>query len=177
GCLRMVFSATFAKAAGGPPRPVRVVANLDEEPSVSVGPFVSDADEADRERERHETRRLLYVSFTRARDRLYLSSALKDGIMAPGRGSLGEVFPDSIKTLFAHAASAFPEYQTIAWSGRSGRTYEWRLCRPPMDDASVQPLQPLQRTATAVAERDVLGPAPVASRLAGQPVTQWLDAD
>src|SRR5262249_38130123 len=75
--------------------------------------------------------RLLYVSFTRARDRLYLSSALKDGIMAPGRGSLGEVFPDSIKTLFAHAASAFPEYQTIAWSGRSGRTYEWRVCPPP----------------------------------------------
>ena len=62
-----------------------------EAPSVSVGPFVSDTDEAEREREKHETRRLLYVALTRARDRLYLSSVLKNGVMQPGRGSLAEV--------------------------------------------------------------------------------------
>ena len=42
-------------------------------------------------REREETKRLLYVALTRARDRLYLSTALKDGRVQPGRGSLAEV--------------------------------------------------------------------------------------
>ena len=51
---------------------------------MSVGPFVSETDEAEREREKHETRRLLYVALTRARDRLYLSSVLKDGVLQPG---------------------------------------------------------------------------------------------
>jgi acetyl-CoA carboxylase beta subunit len=30
---------------------------------------------------------------TRARDRLYLAAAVKDGAFKPGRGSLGEVLP------------------------------------------------------------------------------------
>jgi hypothetical protein len=102
---------------------------MDGEPSVSVGPFVSDLDEAEREREKHETRRLLYVALTRARDRLYLSSALKDGAFVPGPGSLGEVLPDSIRTLFVRAATAFDTFTSVAWEGQSGRTFELRLCR------------------------------------------------
>ena len=51
---------------------------------MSVGPFVSEMDEAERAREKHETKRLLYVALTRARDRLYLASALKDGALVPG---------------------------------------------------------------------------------------------
>jgi ATP-dependent helicase/nuclease subunit A len=127
----VVFVVNIAKGASGPPKPVRVVIDGDRTPSISVGPFVSEMEEADREREKHETRRLLYVALTRARDRLYLSSALKDGALAPGRGSLGEVLPESLKPLFAHAATAFPEMSTIAWTGPSGRTFEWRLCREP----------------------------------------------
>ncbi len=76
-------------------------------PSVSIGPFVSETDEAERDREKQETRRLLYVALTRARDRLYLSSALKDGTLVPGRGSLAEVLPESIKELFGRAATVF----------------------------------------------------------------------
>jgi hypothetical protein len=87
-------------------------------------------EEADRERDKHETRRLLYVALTRARDRLYLSSALKEGALSPGRGSLAEVLPESVKQLFAHAAQAFPEMSTVAWTGPSGRPFEWRLVRP-----------------------------------------------
>ncbi|HEX2453928.1 MAG TPA: UvrD-helicase domain-containing protein [Vicinamibacterales bacterium] len=166
----IVFVVNLSKGASGPPRPVRVVADGDDEPSVSIGPFVSDADEADRERERHETRRLLYVAFTRARDRLYLSSPLKDGAMVPGRGSLGEVFPESIKTLFAGAASAFPEWETVAWSGPSGRTYEWRLCRPPID----APAQPLDKATRSMPVRDFLGPALAADSLTRLSVTQRL---
>jgi ATP-dependent helicase/nuclease subunit A len=125
----IVFIVNLGKGASGPPKPVRVVIDGDWTPSISVGPFVSEMEEVDREREKHETRRLLYVALTRARDRLYLSSSLKDGALVPGRGSLGEVLPESLKPLFGHAATAFPEMSTIAWMGSSGRTYELRLCR------------------------------------------------
>jgi ATP-dependent helicase/nuclease subunit A len=126
----IVFVVNLAKGATGPPKPVRVSVDIHEEPSVSVGPFISDTDEAERERERHETRRLLYVAVTRARDRLYLSSTLKDGVFVPGRGSLAEVLPDSFRTVIGGAASTFPEVVTVGWTGVSGRAYSWRLCRP-----------------------------------------------
>ncbi|HSC25994.1 MAG TPA: UvrD-helicase domain-containing protein [Vicinamibacterales bacterium] len=124
----IVFVVNMARGSGGIPKPVRVVASGDT-PSVSVGPFVSDADEADRERERHETRRLLYVAFTRARDRLYLSSALKDGVLAPGRGSLAEVLPDSMRAVFARAATAPADAPTVTWTSASGDEFAWRVCR------------------------------------------------
>jgi len=125
----IVFVVNMAKGASGPPKPIRVIVRGEQEPSVSVGPFVSEMDEADRERERHESRRLLYVAMTRARDRLYLSSALKDGLLVAGRGSLAEVLPPSIAALFGRAASTFPECPVVAWTSSSGRPYEWRLCR------------------------------------------------
>lgn len=128
----VVFVVNLAKGASGPPRPVRVTADgEDGEPSVSIGPFISATDEAEREREKHESRRLLYVALTRARDRLYLSSALKQGVMQPGRGSLGEVLPDSIRQLFGRAVTAFEACSAVAWAGPSGRPFEWRLCRTP----------------------------------------------
>jgi len=53
----------------GRPDPIRVVATPGgEDVSVAVGDFRSDADEDDAAREREETKRLLYVGLTRARD-------------------------------------------------------------------------------------------------------------
>jgi ATP-dependent helicase/nuclease subunit A len=168
----IVFVVNMSKGASGPPKPIRVVANGDEEPSVSVGPFVSDSDEADREREKHETRRLLYVAFTRARDRLYLASALKSGAMAAGRGSLGEVLPESLKALFGRSASAFPELRSIAWTGSSGRTFELRLCRPPVEIAapgvSSSTGQPRVRD-------QLVGPCAILSRPVRTSVSKWLE--
>ncbi len=126
----IVFVVNLAKGASGPPRPVRVIADGDDEPSVSVGPFVSEMDELDRAREKHETRRLLYVALTRARDRLYFSSALKEGVMTPGRGSLGEVFPPSLRALFQAAATA-DDSATVAWQAASGTWFDWRIRRAP----------------------------------------------
>jgi ATP-dependent exoDNAse (exonuclease V) beta subunit len=125
----IVFLVNVAKGASGPPRPVRVSVDLLDEPSVSVGPFISDTDEAERERERHETRRLLYVAVTRARDRLYLSSTLKEGTLVPGRGSLAEVLPESCRKLLSRAATGFPQLDTVGWTGVSAREYAWRVCR------------------------------------------------
>ena len=134
----IVFVVNLTKGASGPPRPVRVVLQTgpdgQDEASVSVGPFVSDTDEAEREQERHETRRLLYVALTRARDRLYLASALKDGMFAPGRGSLAEVLPDSFKAFFERASAAFAELDSVGWTGVSGAEYVWRLCRPAAEE-------------------------------------------
>jgi ATP-dependent helicase/nuclease subunit A len=130
----IVFVVNLAKGASGPPRPVRVIVEGnaqdelergEDETSVSIGPFVSEMDEADREREKHETRRLLYVAATRARDRLYLCSALKDGEMAPGRGSLGEVLPRSLKELISKAVYSVGP---VTWTGATGVAFEFRAC-------------------------------------------------
>jgi ATP-dependent helicase/nuclease subunit A len=124
----IVFLVNMARGASGLPRPVRVIVDGDaQEPSVSVSPFVSDLDAVEREREQHETRRLLYVAMTRARDRLYFSSVLKDGLLKPGPGSLAEVLPASLKPIFS--ATALATGETFAWTAPSGRTFTWRICR------------------------------------------------
>jgi ATP-dependent helicase/nuclease subunit A len=115
----IVFAVNLAKGASGLPRPVRVSGE-----DVSVGPFVSESDEEERLREREETKRLLYVAMTRARDRLYVSSALKDGAFSSGRGSLGDVLPDSFRNLFARAAQE--PGSTVDWTSSSGRNYTFK---------------------------------------------------
>jgi ATP-dependent helicase/nuclease subunit A len=89
----IVFVVNIQRGTGGPRAPIRVLADGFGAPSVSIGDFDSEADEDATPREREETKRLLYVALTRARDRLYLAAAIKDGAFKPGRGSLGEVLP------------------------------------------------------------------------------------
>ena len=174
----IVFVVNLARGASGPPRPVRVIVDGEGgEPSVSVGPFVSETDEAERDREKQETRRLMYVALTRARDRLYLSSVLKDGVLQPGRGSLAEVLPESLKQLFGRAATAFDEFAVLGWAGQSGRPFEWRICRVP--EAVVPVAGPELQVAGAPAGRHAFRPdrARVDAECAGQcdvSVTEWL---
>ena len=125
----IVFVVNLAKGASGFPRPVRVSGE-----DVSVGPFVSESDDEERFREREETKRLTYVALTRARDRLYLGTVLKDGEFATGRGSLGDVLPESLRTLFVRAAQEPGD--TIEWTAQSGRGFQFSICRalPPMSD-------------------------------------------
>jgi ATP-dependent exoDNAse (exonuclease V) beta subunit len=118
----IVFVVNLAKGASGFPRPVRVLGE-----DVSVGPFVSDSDEEERFREREETKRLLYVALTRARDRLYLGTVLKDGAFVIGRGSLSDVLPESLRGAFVRAAQA-PE-ATVDWTAQSGRVFTLAVCR------------------------------------------------
>jgi ATP-dependent helicase/nuclease subunit A len=74
-------------------------------------------------REREETKRLLYVAVTRARDRLYLGSALKDGRIQPGRGSLAEVLPASL------LARLTPS-ERVEWRASSGTVHRLHVCVP-----------------------------------------------
>jgi len=99
----IVFVVNMNRGTGGPRAPIRVVVDGYDTPSVSIGDFESEADEDASAREREETKRLLYVALTRARDRLYLSAVVKDGAFKPGRGSLAEVLPASAKSRFVAA--------------------------------------------------------------------------
>jgi ATP-dependent helicase/nuclease subunit A len=101
----IVFVVNINRGTGGPRAPIRVLADGYGTPSVSIGDFESEADEDATARDREETKRLLYVALTRARDRLYLGAVVKNGAFKPGRGSLGEVLPRAVGARFEQALS------------------------------------------------------------------------
>ena len=147
----IVFVVNLAKGAAGFPRPVRVAGE-----DVSVGPFVSEMDEEERFRDREETKRLLYVALTRARDRLYLGSILKDGAFAIGRGSLGEILPDSMRALFVRAAQEPGD--TVEWTAASGTKYSFAVCRQvPESPVGPDGKAVESRRSGEAAEADLLG--------------------
>ena len=84
------------------------------EASVGIGDHDTDADRDAERREQEETKRLLYVGFTRARDRLYLAATVTAGKgFVPVRGSLGRMLPPSLIAAIG-AASGVAD---IAWEG------------------------------------------------------------
>jgi ATP-dependent helicase/nuclease subunit A len=115
----VVFVVNLARGTGNRRDPIRVVGTGDSEASVAVGDFESQADEDDAAHDREETKRLLYVALTRARDRLYLSSVLKESRLEPGRGSLAEVMPASLLEKFAEATGG----RAVQWQARSGAVH------------------------------------------------------
>jgi ATP-dependent helicase/nuclease subunit A len=122
----VVFLVNLGRGTGGFRDPIRVVSGAgDTDVSVAVGDFRSHADEDAAAKEREETKRLLYVALTRARDRLYLGSAVKDGKLQPGRGSLAEVLPQTLIDLFAASSD------TVEWRASSGFVHRMRVVRDP----------------------------------------------
>jgi ATP-dependent helicase/nuclease subunit A len=96
----IVFVVNMGRGTGGMRAPIRVAADGAGEPSVAIADYQSEADEDALARDREESKRLLYVALTRARDRLYLSATVEDGKVRMGRGSLGEVLPLFVKEMF-----------------------------------------------------------------------------
>ena len=145
----IVFLVNLARGTGSRRDPIRVAADPDGgSPSVAVGDYQSEADEDVAAREREETKRLLYVAVTRARDRLYLGSALKDGRVQPGRGSLAEVLPASFVAQFAPS-------DRIQWRASSGTIHHMRVCRA---DDDLQSQSHAHRTRTAGTRPDDFAP-------------------
>ena len=97
----IVFLVNMGRGTGGWRPSIRVVDDYAGDASVAIADYQSEADEDAQAREREESKRLLYVALTRARDRLYLSAAFRDGVCRFGRGSLGEVLPASVKSRFS----------------------------------------------------------------------------
>ncbi|MGE3956696.1 MAG: UvrD-helicase domain-containing protein [Vicinamibacterales bacterium] len=110
----IVFIVNMGRGTGNSRAPIRVAADVKGEASVAIADYQSEADEDASAREREETKRLLYVALTRARDRLYLSGSVANGQFRPTRGALGEVLPDGFKALFVSASTAGG---VVRWSG------------------------------------------------------------
>ena len=117
----VIFLVNIGKGTGGSRSPIRLVADGGGgQPSVSIGDYLSEADADLADREREETKRLLYVAITRARDRLYLSAVVAGGRFNRARGSLAEVLPASLTDLFTEAASDNGPIR-LEWNGEHGR--------------------------------------------------------
>ena len=97
----IVFVVNMGRGTGGARPPIRVSDGPDGSASVAIADYQSEADEDAANKDREESKRLLYVALTRARDRLYLSATVEEGgTCRTGRGSLGEVLPPSIRRRF-----------------------------------------------------------------------------
>ena len=117
----IVFVVNMGRGTGGFRAPIRVAADAGGDASVAIADYQSEADEDAQARDREETKRLLYVALTRARDRLYLASTVEEGVCRMGRGSLGEVLPPSVRQLFVAAAGS---REAMVWTGPGGRAHE-----------------------------------------------------
>ncbi len=118
----VVFIVNIGKGSGGNRDDIRVspapfVDDDDDrgEPSVSISDHESAGDRDDEGKEYEETKRLLYVAVTRARDRLYLGGTVANGKLMLQRGSIGKVLPAS----FAAAMAAGGGAPTLSWPGAS----------------------------------------------------------
>ena len=124
----LVFLVELTRGTGGVPSPIRLVADRgDGRPSVSVGTYRAAADDDRRSRDREETKRLLYVATTRARDRLYLSATRDGGSITPGPGSLAVVLPPSLVETLGGASPDPGEGGTVDWQAPGGRLHRFAL--------------------------------------------------
>jgi ATP-dependent helicase/nuclease subunit A len=123
----IVFLVNFGRGTGSARAPIRVSAGPNGEASVAIADFQSEADEDVQARDREETKRLLYVALTRARDRLYLSTPVQGEVCRMGRGSLGEVLPASFRTVLISAGAVGDGPQVITWAGPSGTEHRFAV--------------------------------------------------
>ncbi len=169
----VVFVVNLSRGTGSRREPIRVAMTGDEEVSVAVGDFQSSSDDDDPAQEIEETKRLLYVALTRARDRLYLGTVLKEGRLQAGRGSLGEVLPGSLINQFAVARE-----ETIVWRASGGRVHRFRAVPVPPVDTDAH-AERVRSTSAASHEAVDFAPLALASQAAsavGAPVLSSVEA-
>jgi ATP-dependent helicase/nuclease subunit A len=124
----VVFVVNLSRGTGGRRHAIRVVSDAQHGQAwLSVGDFQSEADADAKAKDREETKRLLYVALTRARDRLYLASEIKDARWRAFGGSLGDILPAGVKARF-EAASLSPAPETTEWAAASGHVHTFRVC-------------------------------------------------
>jgi hypothetical protein len=125
----VVFVVNLSKGTGGRRSAIRVVSDAESGQAwLSVGEFQSEADEDAKAKDREETKRLLYVALTRARDRLYLASEVKAGRWRAFGGSLGEVLPPGLRASF-ETASLMPAPIEAEWTAASASSIGFWICR------------------------------------------------
>jgi ATP-dependent helicase/nuclease subunit A len=155
----IVFLVNLTRGTGGVPPPLRVVAgDSGDQPIVGIARYEPGATEAEQVREREESKRLMYVAVTRARERLYLSAAAqqRQRRITAGVGSLASVCPTSLVDVLGEAlagagerSARAAEMPQVLWQG-SEHTHRFRVC-------------PAGRPVEATSE--VTGPVPVAAEV------------
>ena len=124
----VVFVVNMSRGTGGRRHAIRVVSDAEHGQAwLSVGDFQSEADADAKAKDREETKRLLYVALTRARDRLYLASEVKDAKWRAFGGSLGDILPAGVKARF-EVASMSPAPETTEWTAASGQVHTFKVC-------------------------------------------------
>jgi ATP-dependent exoDNAse (exonuclease V) beta subunit len=126
----VVFVVNIGRGTGNVRPPIRVGVDGSTGASIAIADYQSESDEDAQAREREETKRLLYVALTRARDRLYLSATISNGICRMSRGSLGEVLPRSLVTLFTRSGGS----DDLVWPTSGGREHRFRRPGGPASD-------------------------------------------
>lgn len=137
----IVFLVNLTRGTGGFPPPLRVVPDgADDEPIVGIARYEPGATRAEQAHDREESKRLMYVAVTRAREQLYLSAvAQRQGrVVAPG-GSLASVCPPSLLDALTAALHTPGE---VTWQGER-HVHRLRVC----------PLPPAERSPSAVMTR------------------------
>ena len=162
----VVFVVNLQKGAGGGRDPIRLAGvTEDDTPSVAIGDFRSEADDDAAVREREETKRLLYVAVTRARDRLYLATVLgREGAFIAARGGVGEVLPQDLRDVFTRAVSSHGD--VIEWS--SGGTHRFVVCAAPSGGGASAPRDTrrgAETSAPQLADFTTLSPAAQLERI------------
>jgi ATP-dependent helicase/nuclease subunit A len=146
----VVFIVNLGRGGAGGRDPIRIsppaFRDEDDDPdegeaAVGVGDHEVDADRDADLKEQEETKRLLYVAFTRARDRLYLSAVFTNQGLLTVRGSLGRMLPASLAAALGAARAA--RGGELAWAGATAEhrfrvvgtpgasPCMWRLPAPP----------------------------------------------
>jgi ATP-dependent helicase/nuclease subunit A len=136
----VVFVVNLSRGTGGRRHAIRVVSDAEHGQAwLSVGDFQSEADADAKAKDREETKRLLYVALTRARDRLYLASEVKDAKWRAFGGSLGDILPAGVKARF-EAASMSPHAETTEWTAASGSVHTFRVCTAETGESAEAPV-------------------------------------
>ena len=153
----IVFLVNLARGTGNRRNPVRWSSDSAGEAAVAVGDFQAETDDALTAREREETKRLVYVALTRARDRLYLATTLKEGHVAPSKGSLAEVLPASLLQQLGSGAG-----ERLEWHASSGAVHCLEMCS--RDSTVDQPATTVEASRVEAQESDftplVASPSP-----------------
>ena len=120
----VVFLMNLSRGTASAGHSIRIAADGEHEVSVSVGDFGSELDDDRAAKDREETKRLLYVALTRARDRLYLGTTVENGRVSPARGSLAEVLPTSLLAILGAAGPG----EAVSWRASSGTGHALSGC-------------------------------------------------
>ena len=126
----IVFLVNLGRGTGGVRAPIRVATDPGGEAAISIADYQSEADEDAQARDREETKRLLYVAMTRARDRLYLSATRPPMARAGWGGAVSaRCCRATLRELFAQAlpGEGDEDGRTIDWTGPDGQVHRFRV--------------------------------------------------